>query len=676
MLLWMTAGLAAPLVTLPGSDQQIVLEGAADAAVEDAMSQLAARKFDEAAIAFGALADAGGNADARYLEAVAWYEGGSLNRTDRAVRDGLQSSPEHGPLLSLYGLVLADLGRGAEADKVLARAERIATAQSDAQLLERIRINRRLLGMDRGEVSMEAGDDSLGDLAEELRRGDLVAARKHIPVPATGDRRAELHAMLGRAAVARAEGRLDEAAAQLDKALTMARKGGLVRERAAALGEIGAVYALAGHQKLALAQLLEAIGLVSGTSFKVNEVAFRTEAGRVAVRLGDLTQARTQLSGARAVVPKGTRFPGGARIDELEGMIEARAGNVAKAEAAFASAHVDLVSRGYWADAARVCSAAVELHASAGDDKAIKKWSVLAKDLFSKAGDPVGPAHVLLSLGLGRVRAGDVEGAMEAFAEAAKSAERTGTPRGTSVAAVAKTNAAQALLVLGHSPKAGDFGLEGAVERHKKFQDAQASYARGLALYDAGKFADARAPFADARKGFDDLEEGAYGLAARRALAWAMYNDLQSKEPAVALPFWGELEQEGVQTFDVELELRARVAHAMALAKLGRGGDAQSFRAAAEEAEALGLNEVAAQCWAEVAERDEGVVQRARAARHAFALSDSQTSVYALYSVSIDAFNEEQYALALSLAEEALPKAGTLEESLQQVVDNAKSSME
>ena len=113
--IWAALARAGVTVTLPGTDTEVVFETAATSEVEGAMADLSARKFDSAAKRFGALADASNNADLRYLQAMAAYEGGQMRLADLACTQGLTASPGHAPLLSLRGLVLGDLGRGDEA---------------------------------------------------------------------------------------------------------------------------------------------------------------------------------------------------------------------------------------------------------------------------------------------------------------------------------------------------------------------------------------------------------------------------------------------------------------------------------------------------------------------------------------------------------------------------------
>ena len=94
--IWAALARAGVTVTLPGTDTEVVFETAATSEVEGAMADLSARKFDSAAKRFGALADASNNADLRYLQAMAAYEGGQMRLADLACTQGLAASPGHG----------------------------------------------------------------------------------------------------------------------------------------------------------------------------------------------------------------------------------------------------------------------------------------------------------------------------------------------------------------------------------------------------------------------------------------------------------------------------------------------------------------------------------------------------------------------------------------------------
>src|SRR5690606_28275261 len=96
--------------------------------------------------------EAGGGAEARWLEGIAAYEGGDRRRAERAADDGLRFAPRHGPLLVLKGLAAADAGRGEEALAALARALEVARDDGDLGLEGRATLNRGLVFLDRGEA--------------------------------------------------------------------------------------------------------------------------------------------------------------------------------------------------------------------------------------------------------------------------------------------------------------------------------------------------------------------------------------------------------------------------------------------------------------------------------------------------------------------------------------------
>jgi len=334
MLGWLATAIAGVTVSLPASDAEVELDDSAAAAVEQGMQALSAGRFDDAGRAFRALSEAGADPVAHYLEALAWYEGGRLRNAQTAVDALLAKSPEHGPGLALLGLIQADGGRGDEALSTLQRAS--AVAGEDRRLTSQITLNRGLVLMDQGslgqaresfessastatEVGDEAtlkvarenlatlaaltgtggqGGDAISTVVARLRAGDLAGARESVPTPPESDRRGAVRALLADALVDRAEGAFDAANVKVRTALGLARQGGLVRETAACLAELGTLYSLSGRFDTSLQLHQEAVGLVAGTSFRLREVAYRVEAGRVAVRLGDLRQARNQLDAA------------------------------------------------------------------------------------------------------------------------------------------------------------------------------------------------------------------------------------------------------------------------------------------------------------------------------------------------------------------------------------------
>jgi tetratricopeptide (TPR) repeat protein len=700
-------------VILPGTSDEVVFETDAAAEIEGAMADLAARKYDEAAKRFAALADAGNNPHLRYLEAAARYEAGDLRLADAASSKGLEKGPDHAALLNLRGLVLSDLGQGDEALKALEKA--LAKAGSDEALKARIVLNRGRVKLDRGQATDAEADfteakklataagandvvaladenltlvaalqgkpgasDTLGKVAEKLRAGDVAGAKAAIPKVSGSDRRGKVQALLAEGNVLRAEGRVDAAAGKLNDAYALAKEGGLVREQGYALAQLGVVYGVAGRYELALERLQEAIGLVSGTSFKVNEIAWRAEAGRVAVRMDDLDQARAQLAAAKKA-STGVQDPLGlARLSELEGLIAARGDQPGPAVEALGKALTEFETRSAWAEAARIATEIVEVQAGR-DEAALAKAKEKAVALFAKAGDTLGPAHVGIAEGLGRHRRKDLEGALKAFVAAAESAEAAGTDRGRTVARIAREDAAQALIALGHSAeaakKASEFGLEDALKRQETFGRAEKAYEAATAAFNAGKYDEAKTGFEGAYKDLLAAGEDGYALKARKGRAWAEFNATVGKDPTVALPIWQRLVEEGTMLRDPELRVRSMAAAALDSAALEKPSAAVSLKAAAEAAEQLGLTTVAGQCWAEYAVRGPDLDSKERAARRAWELrKGDKIGTYAMYSVAVDAYNDGDYKLAIEISDEILPTAGELKPSVQSVRDASKEA--
>lgn len=708
---WLTKlAFAGATVTLPATDTEVEFATSAQGEVEAAMSALSAAKFDEAARAFAALADASGSADLRYLEAVSRYEAGDLAQAERAAADGLKRDAKHAPLLALYGLILGDLGRG---DEALTTLDRAKTAATDPLVQARVVLNRGVIRLDRGEVALAiadfteaktaagklgaadlvatadedlalaaavsgdgAGSDALGVVGSKLRKGDIAGAKAAIPSAPT-DRRGKVRVLLASGSVLRAEGRLDDAAATLTKALAAAREGGLIRESAAALAALGVVYGAAGRYELANDRLQEAVSLVAGTSFRANEVGYRVEAGRVAVRLEDLEGARGQLAVARRVAA-GVEDPlGTARLAELEGLIADQANDVTAATTAFTKSIDTYERRGEWAEAARVGTELVT-SAAGRDEAALKTAITRTEGLFSKSGDVLGPAHAAVAEGLGRSRRGDLDGALTAFSRASTAAEAVGTARGRSVAAIAREDGAQTLKALGHSEdavaKAQKYGLGDAVKSHEGFAAAQQDYETARAAFDAKKYSTAKTAFERSWKGFEAIGETAYAAQARRGRAWSEFNATVGQPAASAAPVWAKLVEEATVLGEAELRIRAMGAGALDAAELKSPGALASVRAAGDAAEKYGLTPLAGQLYAKRAELETSLDDRLAAARRAWSLRTDKVGVYAMYSVAVDLYNAERYAEARAIAEEVFPVAGDLGDAVRDVRDASASA--
>ena len=701
---------AGVIVTLPSSDREVEFDDSAAAEVQGAVDDLTARRFDDAARRFAALADASHSADLRYLEAVARYEGGELRSAESAAAAGLAIAPTNVELMSLDGLILADLGRGDEAIAVLDKA---LAASPPADDRARIVLNRGIVHLDRGEATLAEADfrdarasaetagvteivalanedlalvaalrgesgatDAIGAVGDRLRKGDIAGAKALIPAE-PADRRGRVQVLIATGTVDRAEGRLDDAVTALEQAQSLAREGGLVREQASALAELGIVYGVAGKYALAIDRLQEAIGLVKGTSFRVNELAYRIEAGRMAVRVDDLAQASAQLDVAR-VLAKSVEDPlGVARISELEGLIASRRGDAAAAGRALDTAASAFEAHGDWAEAARIATEAVEAYAGK-DATALGTARERAVGLFAKAMDPLGPAHVGVAEGLGRARHADPDGALLAFATAATSAEAVKTARGAQVAAIAREDAAQTLILLGQSPEVAEkskkYGLDAIIAQHATFEKAQKSYDAARTSFDQGRFPEARDGFDAAYKALQGLGETGYALKARRGRAWATYNATIGQTPASALPIWQGLIEEAVQIQDPELRARAMGAEALDAADLKRPEALISLRAAAEEAEQLGLLPLAGQVQARRATLEPALDDRLAAARRAWSLRPDSVGVYAMYAVAVDLYNADRFTEAAQIADDVLPSAGKLTVEVQKVRDASRAA--
>lgn len=721
MVVWWLLGslaLAGVTVQLPASDTEVVFDDSAQSAVEQGLEALAAGRFEAAGRSFRALADAGGGPDARHLEALAWYQAGQVRLAEKAARQVIAEAPTHGPALGLLGLVELDTGRGDDALVTLEKAGARARAVGDARLGARALANRGLVRLDRGELAQaraeliaarseatrigDAGlvqliDDNIGTLdgiegrgsggdtvsqvAALLRTGEVRAARAAVPKPGDHDRRGQVRSLIADALIDRVSGDFDAANVKLRLALGRAREGGMLRETSTTLAELGVLYGLAGRFDLALGQLQEAVGLVAGTSFRLREVAYRVEAGRVAVRLGDLQQARDQLSVAR-VVAKNTQDPlGAARVAELEGQLAAAAEQPDRAAARLEVALGVYAERGHHADEARVATDLVRLWAGR-DEGNRKRWARRAITAFEAARNPAGSAHVEVAAGLGYARAKDLDRALAAFLAAARQAERLDSSRGEQIADHARENAAQALKALGHTDELADemaqaTELVGVMERQEAFGKAEARYEAGLAAFNKGDYTTALDGFEAATKGFTTLGEEGYASTCRRARGWARRNLALRLTPEAALPLFDGAARDGLNAGDAELRAKALVGGAIAAAELGRSGAVDRLTGAADAAEKAGLPAEAGRCFIEIASRGSNLDARAAAARRAFDLRgpDDSEGAYAIYSVAVDAYNAGAYDLSVGLAEEVAPHAGDLAEAVESVRSAASEAL-
>lgn len=695
-------------VVLPGVGAEVVIETDATSAVEDAMAALADRRFEAAARAFAALADASGDPNLRYLEAVARYEGADLRLAERATRAGLARNPRHAPLLSLSGLVLADLGRGDEALAAFDGAE--AGAAGDVALLARVSLNRGLVRLDRGEAGLaeaslrkaqdlgraahddglvaratenlalvdqlrgrtSAGGDAIAVVSDKLRRGDVKGARAAVSTTPPPDRRGAARHQIALASLARAEGRVSEALQRLDAATALASEGGLVREQAAALAQMGTILGAAGRHEVGLEKLQQAIGLVSGSSLRVNELAYRVEAGRIAVRLNDVAQADDQLSAAREAAVGNDDVLGQARLAELDGVVAGLRGDAVRAGASLDAAIKTWDTLGYVTEAARVAADRVEQEAAAGSARLRERVSA-AEALFVRANDPLGPAHVAISEGLGHARRGAKAEALAAFVRAAERAEAVAAPRAADVAAIARQNAASLLVDGGMSAEAAaqasKSGLDGVVAREQAFRAAEAEFNAGVAAMNTKRWDEARDKFASAEKALGAIGEGTRAADARRARLWATFS-AATDDPAVpALAIYRRVAEEATTVRDPELRARATAAVGLTAAELKLPDALGTLRAAAPLAEGASLGPIAGQVWASLAALEPKLSDRAVAARRAYDLRGAdELGTWAMYAVAVDAYNEDHLELAEEIAVEILPKSGKLQPKVTEVL--------
>lgn len=713
MIIWLWLGLAKAgvVVTLPGSVAEVeIAESSADA-VGLAYSALQEGRFEAAARAFRGLADAGGGGQARRLEAAAWYEAGQLRLAERAAQATLREGDDPEARIIL-ALALIDQGKADDAPPHLTAAEALAQKQGDRRLLARCALARGVVAIDRGEwgeagallsvaqshaeVAGDAGlisiiadnrntvaaasgtggsaGDAEGRVVARLRVGDLAGARAAVPRPPEGDRRGLVRSLLADAMVDRVSGDLDAAHTKLRTALGMAREGSMARESAAILGELGTLHALAGRHEEALALLQEAVGVVAGTSLRVRELGLRVEAARVAVRLGDLQQARDQLAVADRLAALVADPLADARRAEVRGLLADAAGDPEAATRQMESALQAYVARGHRLDEARVCTDLAGLWAGRNDGRSAS-WAVRGEEAFRAAGVRAGPAHVRISQGLGYVKRQLLDEALATFLEAARLGEAAGDARGQSLAREARNLAAAALKALGHTDQRADqmaqaTDLTETLARRVQFEKAEADYDDALAAFQRGAYEPARSGFNRALITFNELREPSLAAIARRGRGWATRNLASRLPPEQAFLYLEEAASDGAQVGDSELRARAKVQAAFLSRDLDRRDVQTRLGEAADLAERAGLLLEASRCHAALAEVGDDLDSRAASARRALDLAGAAPGegAYAMYGVAVDAYNAGAYRLAEELSREALPHSGHLREAVEAVL--------
>ncbi len=712
MTWWLLALAHAGSVVTP-LPEGLVIEPSAETLVQDAHEALGGGQFLEAAALWGGLVEAGLGEDARFWQGLAFYEAGKLRQAVR-VLDGV-SSPESRNLLGLVhldsgrqqegmamlqtlereapgsrveahvalnlGLAWLDQGSVDQAEAAIRRARTVARTIPGGEgqgILEAADASLAVVALLRGEGDRGARPGLLSEVGDALRQGDQVRAQTVLDgasVPVWP--RARIEHQLANAAWLRASGQLAGALDASSRALTLSRAGGLARETVQALVASAVVHSLAGRHSLARELLVEGAETARRGGYRVLEVDARCNLGLVEVRLGDGESGRLQADLVAGLLTEMQYPEGRARLAELRGVVAAAAGQVEQASQHLQEALRWHEARDYHAEAARVASALVGSTAGL-DPGAAQRWEKRARREFRKAGDPLGEAHVAMARGLALVRVEDLEGALTAFAQASQSARQVQAPGAQEIAAIAEANAASALVVMGASVdaagQAAAHGLEAALHHHQQLQKAMVSYDQGLKTYDEGRFPEARNWFTEAAASFEALDERDYALRANRGRLWAVYNQAVSLPPDRAWPIYQALQAETEAIDDRELSVRVLVAGALTANSMDLGDAPSLLATAAERAMEAGFFSLAARCQAALVEHDLPLEQRVRMARLAFSLDpDAVEGVYALYSVAVDAFNAGELELAVALAQEALPRAGRLEESLQAILDAAST---
>jgi tetratricopeptide (TPR) repeat protein len=706
ILLWglLGLGLAGEGAVVTPAAEGLSLDADGEALLKQAAEAFAAGRLIEAAGLYDALADGGAGPQARVLQAVALYEAGELRLAAEAL-DGVSGDTATG----LLGLILVESGAQAEGMKRLEQARRSA----DPAVAARAGLNLALAQMDRGQLKAaesgvtaarayvsQSGDTTLEGpvrdaeaalaqlkgqappsgasaltaLSDALARGDLSRAKGQVDSlkAQKSTRRDRVEGALAQGAYLRAVGQPEAAAQVLTGALAEAREGGMGVATAQALVGLAIAHSLAGRVDLAVTLMAEAEETAAAAGLLTLAADASVELGLLLVRQGQGDAAAQQATRAKARL-EGLQHPSGvARLAELDGALAADRGDTATAAARYGDAVRSFVAQGHHADAARAAVGRAAALTVAGGSPA-QSARAEALEHFRRAGDPLGPAHLELACALAYARAGRLDDALGGFAKAAELGRGVASPQGQALAKTAENNAARALVALGASQAAAEqaaaAGLSGAVGHQRALDDAFAAYDAGLAAYAEGRFSTARAQFSQAYTALKAAGEATYATQARLALAWTAYNIAVGLPPQEALPFWGEVIAEAGALEDEELLARATAAQALCADRLGLDPSGDRLRHAAGLAERTGLPAVAARCWAALAEGGRPIDDRARAARRAYALDPGdQLAVYAMYSVAVDAYNDDKLELARALCVEVLPRAGSLDAAVRGVI--------
>jgi tetratricopeptide (TPR) repeat protein len=568
------------------------------------------------------------------------------------------------------GLAQLDQGDAASARESLSRGKTLAEAAGDANTAAAA--VQGLVAVD-GLAGTDAG------VGAALAKGQLKDARARATthVQSATLTRDRIQAALDLAAVERAEGNLESAATRLQGAISEARRAGMMREVASGLGQLGLVYSLGGRMPIAADTLAAGVAEAAKGGYRVVEVDLRCELGITLVHLDRVDEAVDQQRATGVALAKMSYPQGVARQAELGGEIATAQGDLATATSALSQAVSYHEQLGHPLDAARV---ATRLSAAwQGTDPAqADKWGKKALSLYASAGEKLGPAHLALARALADARAKKLSEALRGFATAAEAAEAVGGGRAQAIADVARQDAAQTLVMLGAGQDvaklAADQGVTDLMAREESMKTAFTAYETGLTAYGAGRYTAARDAFVAARQSFDALGEPAYALRARRAAAWAQYNGAVAMPIAQAYPVYRAMLEESGKVEDPELQARVYGAVALGAVELKQGDPVGSLRGCADQAEKLGLVDLAARCHGALAERGTDLDERAREARTAASLDPANPSaVYALYSVAVDAYNAGRVDLAVALATLAKAHAGTLAGAIDELLAAAQA---
>jgi tetratricopeptide (TPR) repeat protein len=687
---------------------EVEVEDSADVAIAAVFEAFADGEYNHAARLAEVLISAGGGDELKLVAVQARVALGEVRHAHTLIKEWGMDQSEDPRVLSVYGLVLVERGLGGLAEPILRNCIATADAQGEKNIVAHATLNLGLLSLDRAEASsarthferalslarelgavelqaravqniaavdgligLGQGAGLLGEVSSHLSSGDIPAVRKAISQRSSDGRRDEIVSLFATGVLHRSQGSLDSALFSLNRALMLAREGGLVRDTAMTLLEIGSVYLQAGRFAMADMVLEEASGALEGSSFVVMKTAAHLALGRSAVRLGHLSDAQRHLEAAS--VSSDDVF-GGIRYRELQASLWAANGERGKALVSLEATESTYVARHSYADAARVACDRVRLVAAQNMDLTLVRAQ--AQERFSAISDPRGPIHIAIAMGLGYADTQQFEQAVRAFSDAAKVGRRLGTTAAMQLVAVAEENLALSLRALGHTA-AGTGGFKALLERHEQFEEARKAYSDGLTEYERSAFHAAMLAFHQALVMFEKLDEAAFAAQARKSRAWASLRVAAMLAPKEAFAELSALVEEVAGVDDSELLARVQGAQALSAARIPRKNAVTLLKAASRPLREQGVDDVAGLVFMELSLLEEDWDKRVKAADTALALLESgESAAYAMYSLAVDAFNEGDYASALALCDRVVGRSGPLEESVAAVRTAASAAME